>query len=104
MNTGTLMMRIRAQLESAYGARLKSVVLYGSVARGEDREDSDIDILVLLDRVSDYAGDLRISIGALYPLARELGRRISAKPVPEQEYESKDCPLFRHAHREGVAA
>ena len=43
-------------------------------------------------------------IAAIYPLARELGRRISAKPVPEQEYQSKDCPLYRHAHREGVAS
>lgn len=104
MNIGSLMTRIRSLLTNAYGARLKSVVLYGSVARGEEREDSDVDILVVLDRVDDYAGDLRRGIAATYPLARELGRRISAKPVPEEEYESKDCPLYRRAHREGVAA
>ena len=104
MDTGSLIIRVRSLLASAYGARLKGVVLYGSVARGEDREDSDVDILVMLDRVDDYALDLRTGIAAIYPLARELGRRISVKPVPEEEYRSKDCPLYRHAHREGVAA
>lgn len=32
-----------------YGSRLKSVILYGSYARGNFREDSDIDILILVD-------------------------------------------------------
>ena len=98
------MRRIRSLLETAHGSRLKAVVLYGSVARGEEREDSDSDILVVLDRVDDCAADLRTGIAALYPLARELGRRISAKPVPQRDYDSQDCPLYRHARREGVAA
>lgn len=33
----------------AFGDRLVSVVLFGSVARGEAREDSDIDALVVAD-------------------------------------------------------
>lgn len=36
-------------LKSVYGNRLKAVILYGSVARGTQTEDSDIDIMVLVD-------------------------------------------------------
>ena len=32
-----------------YGKHLKTVILYGSYARGDYRDDSDIDIMVLLD-------------------------------------------------------
>lgn len=32
-----------------YGARLKSLVLFGSVARGTQRPDSDIDLLLIID-------------------------------------------------------
>lgn len=99
-----MLQRIRSVLESVHGPRLRGVVLYGSAARGEQHRDSDIDILVLLDSVTDYAKDLRVNIRALYPLAKELGRRISAKPVAEEEYSSVECPLYRHARKEGIAA
>ena len=38
-------------LQGVYGDLLKAVILYGSVARGTQTEDSDVDIMVL-DRKS----------------------------------------------------
>jgi predicted nucleotidyltransferase len=99
-----LLERIRSAVAAAYGRRLRGVLLYGSEARGCARNDSDIDVLILLDRVADYGDDLRRCLDALYPLSLELGRRISAKPVDAQDYETLDCPLYRHVHREGIAA
>lgn len=45
-----------AGLRQRFGARLRDVRLFGSYARGEAHEDSDVDVLVLLDRV-DRADD-----------------------------------------------
>ncbi len=42
-----LTQRIAAAAQKIYGDRLVSVVLYGSVARGTMRHDSDIDLLIV---------------------------------------------------------
>ena len=39
------------EIRAHFGARLKAVRLYGSAARGDWSTESDIDLLVLLDRV-----------------------------------------------------
>ena len=104
MTTAELLREIRDRLETAHGERLRGVILYGSEARGEAGQESDIDVLVLLEDPVDYGRDLECNLGALYPLSLELGRRISARPISAREYETVDCPLYRNAHREGIVA
>lgn len=104
MRPPKLLDRIRRCLDGVYGERLQGVVLFGSEARHTSSPDSDIDILVLLDSVTDTGRELRTCIAALYPLALDLDRRISPIPVSRDAYEKNDCPLFHQIHREGVAA
>jgi uncharacterized protein len=104
MESRALLAEIKERLERAHGARLCGVILYGSEARGEARADSDVDVLVLLADPVDYGRDLQMNIDAVYDLGVLLGRRISAKPVSAQDYERGDCPLFRRAREEGIAA
>ena len=37
------------ELVAIYGNHLKKIILYGSYARGDYRDDSDIDIMILLN-------------------------------------------------------
>ena len=103
MNRKELISRIRERLAAVHGDRLRGIVLYGSEARGESEPDSDIDLLVLLQEPVDCGRDLEANLRALYPLAQETGRRISAKPVGADSYDRLGCPLYDAAHKEGVA-
>jgi len=96
--------QIRCRLEEAFGDRLRGVVLYGSEARGEAREDSDVDVLMLLEGPIRLGRDIRISVKALYPLILQIGRPIEALPVDVRNYESGAMALYREAKKEGIRA
>ena len=49
MTTRELVSQYVEVLCKIYGKHLKTVILYGSYARGDYTKDSDIDIMVLLD-------------------------------------------------------
>ncbi|HSN88004.1 MAG TPA: nucleotidyltransferase domain-containing protein, partial [Thermoanaerobaculia bacterium] len=62
---------IRARLEAAFPDRLQGVLLFGSEARNEAREDSDLDLMVLLEGPVRLGRDLETIVRALYPLQLE---------------------------------
>lgn len=99
-----LLKQIKARLTAAYKDRLRGVVLYGSVARGDAGPDSDIDVLVLLDRPAVSWQDIKSGSDALYPLMLEIGRIIDAMPVDVRRYEKANAPLYAIAQREGIRA
>jgi len=102
MDRAQLLQRIKLALEKAFAHRLKGIVLYGSEARHESAQDSDLDLLVLLEGPIEEPRDSWACIDALYPLVLESGRPIHAEPVDAAEYRAAEYPLFQHAAREGV--
>lgn len=70
-----ILKRFRAALDALYGRRIERVVLFGSRARGDAREDSDYDIAVFLydltdywreaDRIADIGTDILFDTGAV---------------------------------------
>lgn len=93
----------RSRLRDAFGQRLKRLVLLGSVARGEARWDSDVDVLVVLDRV-----DWRDVAAAVDLAADELTERgvlLSATVLSEgrlDELGRRERRLALDIAREGV--
>lgn len=98
-------LRLAEQLKGLYKDKLKAVILYGSVARGTDLEDSDVDILVLVDATQE---ELRKYSDALSDIstdfALEFFKVFSIIDVSFQEFsEWKDIsPFYKNVAREGV--
>jgi predicted nucleotidyltransferase len=90
------------QLEAAYGERLRQVVLFGSWVRGEAHEESDVDLIVVLDQIENRARERDRLVEVLYDLEVESGRAIEAFPVGEADAQSGARPFVVAAVRDGT--
>jgi predicted nucleotidyltransferase len=87
-----------------YGGKIKRIILYGSYVRGKATKDSDIDILVLVDR-SLNPFEVRESLSdLLFDILLEEGELISVIAVPEDFFESYNSPFLLNVKKEGVVA
>jgi predicted nucleotidyltransferase len=93
---------IKTRLEAAFRDRLQGVLLYGSEARNESREGSDLDLMVLLEGPVRLGQDLETIVKALYPVQLELDAPIHASPVSAEVFRAGEWGLYRNAQREGV--
>jgi type III restriction enzyme len=88
-------------LRSAYGERLKDLVLYGSRARGDAEWDSDVDVLVVLDRFDDFWAEFDRINDVACDLFLKHGVLLSAVPTDLDEFSHSTKPLFVNARRDG---
>ena len=96
--------KVRAGLEKIYGGRLRGVYLYGSAARDELREESDIDIAVVLDEVTDsFAEHMRIS-DLRVDTSLEHDTLVSFLLISETDFETERFAVCRAVREEGIAA
>lgn len=81
-----------------------SLILYGSYARGDNNEDSDIDLLVLLDTDKITYDDRARIRHLLYPLELEAGIHISPVLRSRRQWEQKQVitPFYLNVTKEGI--
>lgn len=53
-----LLAELKKGLTELYGLRLKAVYLYGSYARGHYNQNSDLDVMIVLDNYTSYWDEL----------------------------------------------
>jgi predicted nucleotidyltransferase len=101
MDRDELNRELKRRLEEAFGDRLRGAIVYGSEARGEPSEDSDIDVMVLLDGPVCLWDDIGRGVDATYDLTLELGRPIHPDPVDAEEFEKGEFAIYRSVKEEG---
>ncbi len=101
----TIITSIMKVYREVFGAEMVEVLLYGSYARGDYEQDSDIDLVAIvhgerkelqekLKRIWDISADLELEHGII----------ISPTVIPYDEYVKyrEDIPYYRNISREGV--
>lgn len=96
--------QLQRELRDLYGDRFRGLLLFGSHARGEAREGSDVDLLVLLDGPVN-AGREIWRMGAISGrLSLDAGLVLAVLPVSADEYRTKDSAFLRTVRKEAIAA
>ncbi len=84
-----------------YKDRILDIVLFGSVARGEAKEDSDLDILVVI-KEEDFTLRREI-IGIAFDVFLRTGINISVKVISKDDFERfKNFSFLRNVVSEGI--
>ena len=96
-----VLIRFRAALDAIYGARIERVVLFGSRARGEAREDSDYDVAVFLKDLTDRWPELDRLADLSTDILDEMGEVVHALPYRAGAYQDRTS-LMREIRIEGV--
>ena len=99
-----VLQELKKCLKDTYGDRLHSVVLFGSSARGDFTEESDVDVLVVLKSIIDFDKDFN----TIFDLTLNVEKNyddfvmISAIPAKEEDYLSKVTPFLLNVRKEGI--
>ena len=104
MNLRKMLLELEEMLQRVYGNKLKAVILYGSVARGTATEESDIDIMVLIDGT---AQELRAFEDQLSDVSTDISIKyfkvFSIIDISYQEYMQwmNTLPFYKNVSQEG---
>jgi predicted nucleotidyltransferase len=93
---------LRAQLNKI--AAVSSLIVFGSVARGEAGPDSDLDVLVVFERELTYEEETQ-AYDAVYRANVEFDTNVSIVVVDEDKWQSpvwSRLPLYQVVRQEGI--
>ena len=102
MEIEPILKEFRAGVEVLYNERLKAIILYGSWARDEATEDSDIDLVVVLAGVVDPCEEIDRMADIFTDLNLEHNVLIAVYPVSESDFDKVESPLLINVRKEGI--
>ncbi len=88
-----------------FADKLTDAYLYGSYARGDYDDESDIDILVTVDMEPEALAEIRSKVSAInseLSLEHDITVSITAKPLDQFRRYSDILPYYRNVIKEGI--
>jgi len=93
---------LKARLLARYGDRLVKLILFGSYARGDATEDSDIDVLAVVKGVHRAGEELFIASEDAAEVSLNHDTLVGLVLVSEEDFHSRNTPLLISVRREGI--
>lgn len=100
----TPLTELRAGLEAIYGGRLKGIYVFGSYARGDEDPESDVDVIVVLDRVERYGEEVSRTSALVSAVALAHGLSVSRVFVSERDWRERETTFLANVREEAIAA
>lgn len=106
-NTFTLQVveDIKREISAAMGDELKEIILYGSYARNDQTDDSDIDIVVLLDgdisnkpAIREKLADIKVDLSLKYDVVISIIIKKYNQYLKNRDF----VPFYSNIYNEGV--
>ena len=94
--------RLQKELRHLLGDRLEGIYLYGSQARGDARQDSDIDVLIVMSGDFDYFQLLEITSDITWKLSLDNDVLITRTFVTKDQFDLANTPFLMNLQREAV--
>ena len=105
--TGTiqnLLAELKRNAKTLYGKRLRGLYLYGSYARAEQERDSDVDVLIVLDRIDSYGAEINRTGEMTSSLSLQYGVSISRVFVSAEAWHKGQSGFLSNVRKEAIAA
>ncbi|OFX58062.1 MAG: hypothetical protein A2046_15600 [Bacteroidetes bacterium GWA2_30_7] len=102
MKKNKILMMIKNSVKSIEPSAI--VILFGSYARGDNKKESDIDLLILLDKDSVTRYNEKQIKYPLYEIEFEIGKIISPIVLTLKDWQSKYkiTPFYESVTQEGI--
>jgi predicted nucleotidyltransferase len=99
----TILTELRQRFTAIFGTRLDKLILYGSQARGDADEESDIDVMVVLKQPFEDRGEDRDRyMDVICDLSLKYNTVVMPFFTDSATYASSDFGIYQNVRREGV--
>ncbi len=107
MTVDTIVLEFTSKVKKLLGERVKKIILYGSYARGDYNENSDVDIMILTDCSFEEIEKYRDEISDIaYDIEAENNFSIMLSPIIKNidKYNARITymPFYMNVQKEGV--
>lgn len=100
----SLLSDMKLGLQKIYTGRLTGVYLFGSYARGEEDNESDVDVMIVLNSFDRYGREIERTGVLVSDISLKYNLSISRVFIREQDWLTNDTPLLRNLRQEAIPA
>lgn len=98
-----ILLEFKEKLRKEYGDRFLQMILYGSYSRGTAKQDSDIDLLIVLSEMSSPFEEIEKLTEIKYGLMLKHDILLSTNPVDKKTISHSLLPIYKNIMKEGIA-